>query len=113
MGRLKGWAPDIVAISGTALPTDGRFRFVASDRTGRPWVTLLVASWRPRNGVRFKLLKRVFDLDLQHCPNCGGELRIIAAILEPSVIEKILTHLGLQAGAPPRAPARGGFEQAA
>ena len=32
--------------------------------------------------------------------------------IEP-VIEKILTHLGLQARAPPRAPARGGFEQSA
>ena len=53
-----------------------------------------------------KLLKRVFDLDLQHCPNCGGELKIIAAILEQPVIEKILTHLGLQARAPPPAPAR-------
>ncbi len=53
-----------------------------------------------------KLLKRVFELDLEHCPNCGGELKIIAAILEPPVIEKILTHLGLQARAPPRAPAR-------
>ncbi len=31
-----------------------------------------------------KLLKRVFNLDLEHCPNCGGELRIIAAILEVS-----------------------------
>jgi hypothetical protein len=29
------------------------------------------------------LIKRVFDLDLQHCPNCVGELKIIAAILEP------------------------------
>ena len=53
-----------------------------------------------------KLLKRVFDLDLQHCPNCGGDLRIIAAILQPPVIEKILTRRGLQARAPPRAPAR-------
>ena len=53
-----------------------------------------------------KLLKRVFDLDLEHCPNCGGELKIIAAILEQPVIEKILTQLGLQARAPPRAPAR-------
>jgi hypothetical protein len=53
-----------------------------------------------------KLLKRVFDLDLEHCPNCGGELKVIAAILEQPVIEKILTHLGLQARAPPRAPAR-------
>ena len=54
-----------------------------------------------------RLLKRVFDLDLEHCPNCSGELRIIAAILEQPVIEKILMHLGLQARAPPRAPARG------
>ena len=44
---------------------------------------------------------------MEHCPNCGGELKIIAAILEPPVIEKILTHLGLQARAPPRSPARG------
>ena len=60
-----------------------------------------------------KLLKRVFDLDLEHCPNCGGELKIIAAILEAPVIEKILTHLGLQARAPPRVPARGQALQAA
>ena len=60
-----------------------------------------------------KLLKRVFDLDLEHCPNCGGELKIIAAILEQLVIEKILTHLGLQARAPPRSPARGQALQAA
>ena len=59
----------------------------------------------PSRGAR--LLKRVFEHDLEHCPNCGGDLRNIAAILEPPVIEKILTHLGLQARAPPRAPARG------
>lgn len=54
-----------------------------------------------------RLLKRVFELDLEHCPNCGGELKIIAAILEQPVIEKILTHLGLQARAPPWAPVCG------
>ena len=59
-----------------------------------------------------KLLKRVFELDLEHCPICGGELKIIAAILE-AVIEKILTHLGLQARAPPRSPALGQALQAA
>ncbi len=53
-----------------------------------------------------RLLKRVFALDLEHCPNCGGELKIIAAILEQPVVEKILTHLGLGARAPPRAAAR-------
>jgi hypothetical protein len=60
-----------------------------------------------------KLLKRVFDLDLEHCPNCGGKLKIIAAMLQAPVIEKILTHLGLHARAPPRAPARGQALQAA
>jgi len=41
-------------------------------------------------------LKRVFNIDMQHCPNCGAaELKIIAAILERPVIEKILSHLGL------------------
>jgi hypothetical protein len=41
-------------------------------------------------------LKRVFDIDMQHCPNCGGgELKILAAVLERLVVEKILTHLGL------------------
>ena len=53
-----------------------------------------------------RLLKRVFDLDLEHCPQCGGEFRIIAAIEEPAVIVRILTHLGLPARAPPRSPAR-------
>ena len=60
-----------------------------------------------------KLLKRVFEVELEHCPNCGGQLKNIAAILERPVIEKILTHLGLQARAPPRAPARGSQLQAA
>ena len=44
---------------------------------------------------------------MQHCPNCGaGELRIIAAILERSVVEKILAHLGLEPQPPPKAAAR-------
>ena len=53
-----------------------------------------------------RLLKRVFDIDIERCPNCGGELKIIAAIQEPAVIARILTHLGLPARAPPRAPVR-------
>ena len=26
-----------------------------------------------------RLLKRVFDIDIDHCPNCGGSLKIVAA----------------------------------
>jgi Putative transposase len=58
---------------------------------------------RPHRTSWARLLKRVFDIDMQHCPNCGGgELKIIAAILERPVVEKILTHLGLDAQPPPR-----------
>ncbi len=64
------------------------------------------AHHRPMRLSWAKLLKRVFEIDLEHCPNCGGQLKIIAAILEQPVIEKILTHLGLQARAPPRARSR-------
>ncbi len=53
------------------------------------------------------LLRRVFDIDMQHCPNGGaGQLRIIAAIVERAAIEKILSHLGLQPRPPPRTRAR-------
>ncbi|MFN7309366.1 MAG: hypothetical protein ACK5S1_01045, partial [bacterium] len=61
---------------------------------------------RPRRLSWARLLKRVFDIDMQHYPNCGGELKIIAAILERPAIEKILTHLGLDPQPPPRGRAR-------
>ena len=61
------------------------------------------AQVRPHRISWARLLKRVFDIDMQHCPNCGaGELKIIAAIVERPVIEKILTHLGLDPQPPPR-----------
>ncbi len=53
-----------------------------------------------------RLLKRVFDIDIEHCPNCGGELKIIAAIEDPAVIVRILSPLSLPARAPPRVPVR-------
>ena len=53
-----------------------------------------------------RLLKRVFDIDVEHCPHCAGKLKIIAAIEEPAVITKILAHLGLPTRAPPRSPPR-------
>ena len=65
------------------------------------------AQARPGSISWAQLLKRVFDIDMQHCPNCGaGELKIIAAILERPVIHKILKHLGLDPQPPPRGRAR-------
>jgi hypothetical protein len=52
-----------------------------------------------------QLLRGVFDIDVERCA-CGGKLKIIAAIENPFVIVRILTHLGLPARAPTRSPAR-------
>ena len=53
-----------------------------------------------------KLLARVFDVDLEHCAQCGGPLKIVAAIVERSAVTKILRHLGLPHEPPTLAPAR-------
>jgi hypothetical protein len=49
------------------------------------------------------LLRRVFRVDVLACPRCGGRMRILAAIDQPEVIEKILASLRLPARAPPPA----------
>jgi hypothetical protein len=46
-----------------------------------------------------QLLKSVFDIDRPERPNCGGELMIIAGILEAPIIEPISSTSGCGAGA--------------
>ena len=52
------------------------------------------------------LLARVFRIDVTSCPDCGGPMRIIAALTDPSSIRPCLQGMGLPARAPPIAPAR-------
>ena len=54
-----------------------------------------------------KLLARVGEEFPLECPNCGGDIRLIAFITEPGPIRKILTHLGEPLEPPPVSPARG------
>jgi hypothetical protein len=51
-------------------------------------------------------LKRVFNIDIQTCPACGGAMRIIACIEDAVPIEKILAQLDAKAaaGQPSRPP---------
>lgn len=53
-----------------------------------------------------ELLARVFAIDITTCPQCSGELKVIAAIVEISAIKKILGHLGLPDKPPDISPAR-------
>ena len=41
------------------------------------------------------LLKKVWDVDALKCPKCGGNMKIISFIEQPSVIRRILKHLDL------------------
>ena len=54
-----------------------------------------------------KLMARVGEEFPLQCPGCGGDIRLIAFIIEPGPIRKILTHLGEPLEPPPVSPARG------
>jgi hypothetical protein len=54
-----------------------------------------------------KLMARVGEEFPLECPNCGGDIRLIAFITDPGPIRKILTHLGEPLEPPPVSPARG------
>jgi hypothetical protein len=47
------------------------------------------------------LLQRVFEIDALRCPRCGSRMRLIAAIEDPVVAERILECLKLPSRAPP------------
>ena len=38
-------------------------------------------------------LKRVFNIDIEVCEHCGGQVKVIASIEDPKVIELILNYL--------------------
>jgi hypothetical protein len=60
---------------------------------------------RPRRLAWADLLRRVFAIDVLRCPDCGGRMRILAAIHPPEATQAILACLGLPARAPPTLPA--------
>lgn len=62
-----------------------------------------------------RLLRKVFGIDVESCHACGGKnVKIVAAIMTKSVIEKILNHIGLPPDIPEvaaaRAPPQASFE---
>ena len=56
------------------------------------------------------LLQRVFEVDALRCPRCGSTMRLIAAIEDPAVAERILECLKLPARAPPLGSATADLE---
>jgi hypothetical protein len=53
-----------------------------------------------------ELLRRVFAVDVLVCQKCLGPMTVIATLTDPTVLEKILEHLGLPTAPLPLAPAQ-------
>ena len=53
-----------------------------------------------------ELLKRIFEVDPLRCERCGGEMQIVAFLLDAQVIAAILRHVR-RAGREPQASAEG------
>jgi hypothetical protein len=54
-----------------------------------------------RNYRWAELMKRVILVDVLQCENCGGPMKLIAAIDRRELIEKVLQCVGLISRAPP------------
>ena len=59
-----------------------------------------------------ELLRRTFGVDVLACPKCDARRRVIAYIEEPSVVRKILRHLGLPDTPLPTTRSRGPPQEA-
>ncbi|EPK6551541.1 IS91 family transposase, partial [Pseudomonas aeruginosa] len=67
--------------AGDAAPVDAS----AHDEPRSPEQKRRAMSWAQR-------LKRVFSIDITTCAHCGGAVRIVASIEEPTAIRAILAH---------------------
>jgi hypothetical protein len=87
-GRSHAERPEALGLTaGAPEPEDGplQIRSVGSHRRMR-WAALL---------------QRVFEVDALRCPRCAATMRLIVAIEDPAVAERILACLKLPARAPP------------
>jgi hypothetical protein len=69
------------------------------------------AEWpalRARRRRWAELVRRVYAVDVEVCPRCGGQARIVGFVTQPAVVRRILAHLerrGIEARAGPWAGA--------
>ena len=76
-----------------------------AQREAEPWPAL-----KARRRRWAELLRMVFRVDVEVCPRCGGEMRIVAFVTEHVVVTRILAHLerrGVDARAGPWVGAAG------
>jgi hypothetical protein len=56
---------------------------------------------RKRRLLWAQLIRRIFEVDPLECPECGGEMRVISVITDPSIVDRILRHIERTRGQDP------------
>ena len=95
--RRVGWQRRGIVLAGAPPPA------ASAAEPAADWPAL-----RARRRRWAERLRRVFQVEVDLCPACGGALRIIAFITELAVVRRILSHLergGIDARAGPWAGA--------
>ena len=100
--RRRGWWRR----RGVLLVGAGHEEAHEPEHEAEPWPAL----WSRRRRWA-ELLRMIFKVDVEVCPRCGGEMRVLAFVTEHAVVTRILAHLarrGVDARAGPWAAAATG-----
>jgi hypothetical protein len=76
-----------------AARSGGKYRLAIHDGAEHPDFLDPVRVCFMRVGATGMPLNRVFAIDIEACPECGGNLRVIACIEDPPLIRQILSHV--------------------
>ena len=101
------------AVEASALPApDEGATDTADDGEDASGVEAPMPTIRPRRLGWARLLRRVLNVDALTCPECATSMTVIAFLTDPSVLTRILDHLGLPSSPPAVAPARSPLDEA-
>jgi hypothetical protein len=116
MGRLAALVPkprvNLTRFHGVFSPNSKLRQFVVPAKPAEAGVTKDQLGKTAYSMTWAQRLKRVFAIEIETCEKCGGNVKIIACIEDPEVIERILKHLGLDQASQTRnrSPPSGLFE---
>jgi len=104
LARLAALVPpprvNLTRFHGVFAPNSRLRARVTPGRRGRgrqrPGTDDAAAALRRRAMSWAQRLKRVFDIDVSTCVDCGAPVRVLASIEDPAVIRRILAHLDAQ-----------------
>jgi hypothetical protein len=104
-----GWAPD-----GSWVPVPfvdercaGRDPELATHVPNNEIDGLTPTERQARRRAWARLIKLVYEVNPLLCARCGTEMRVLAVITQPQVIDRILDHLASKGIVPARGPPEG------